>query len=110
MQKLMKAYRLWQNYLVNFPRTSRYTLGLRTDSVFIETVELIFAAAHERERESKIAFLGKATQKLDLLKFLLNLLWEIKALDNKKYINLSKELYEIGRMLGGWEKSLKNHS
>jgi hypothetical protein len=37
----------------------------------------------------------------------LNLLWETKNLDSKKYIALSEPLFEIGRMLGGWQKSLE---
>jgi hypothetical protein len=51
MQKLLKIYKLWQNYLVNLPRSSRYTLGLKTDSTFLELIESIFTAAHSRERE-----------------------------------------------------------
>jgi hypothetical protein len=42
-----------------------------------------------------------------LLKFFLQVAWEIKALDNKKYIRLSEKLDEIGKMLGGWLKSIK---
>lgn len=30
------------------------------------------------------------------------ILWEIKAINNKKYLNLSSPLEEIGRMLGSW--------
>jgi len=32
--------------------------------------------------------------------------WEIKALDNKKFILLSEKLNEIGKMLGGWSKQV----
>lgn len=48
--------------------------------------------------------LQKAAAKLDLLKFFLQIAWEIKSLDNKKYILLSEKLDEIGKMLGGWMK------
>ena len=37
---------------------------------------------------------------------MLQIAWEIKALDAKKYILLSGKLDEIGRMLGGWLKQL----
>ena len=106
IQKLETIYQLWQSFLQNFSRTSRYTLGAKTDNVFIEVIEFIFTAAHEREKESKLHYLQKATKKLDLLKFFLQLLWKIKALDNKKYIAISEQLFEIGKMLGGWERSL----
>ena len=39
-----------------------------------------------------------------MLKFFLQISWEIRALDDKKYIALSGYLTEIGKMLGGWIK------
>lgn len=39
-----------------------------------------------------------------MLKFFLRVAWEIKSLDNKKYIIISEHLEEIGKMLGGWQK------
>jgi len=32
---------------------------------------------------------------------------ELKMLDNKKYLSLEEKVQEIGRMLGGWMKSLQ---
>ena len=43
---------------------------------------------------------------MDLVKLLLQLCWEIKAMDNKKYIHLGERFGEIGKMLGGWKKQL----
>jgi hypothetical protein len=38
-------------------------------------------------------------------------LWETKSLDNKKYIALSIQIDEIGKMLGGWNgQILKQNS
>jgi len=50
--------------------------------------------------------LQKASLKIDLLKILIRLAKEVKALDNKKYIQLQQELQEIGKMIGGWIRSL----
>jgi hypothetical protein len=33
-------------------------------------------------------------------------LWEAKSVDNKKYIILSVQIEEIGKMLGGWQGQL----
>ena len=33
-------------------------------------------------------------------------LWETKSLDGKKYITLSVQIDEMGRMLGGWNGQL----
>ena len=83
----------------------RSTLPVKIDSLFIETTEAIVIASYLTSKE-KIPFVRKASTKLDLLKFFLQVAWEIKALDNKKYIALSERVDEIGKMLGGWIKQL----
>ncbi len=50
--------------------------------------------------------LQKGIGQIDLLKLLLELCWEIQALDTKKFTHISLELVEIGKMLGGWKRQL----
>ena len=66
--------------------------------------------AGNNQREKKLPLLEKAIVSLDLLKILIRLAKDIQALDNKKYIQLEQSLLEIGRMLGGWKRSLKEYS
>jgi len=89
--------------LPNFSKTCRYTLGGKIDALFLETIEFIFIASYQ-SKENKGTTLEKSTAKLDLLKFFFQVAWEIKAIDNKNYILISENLFEIGRMLGGWKK------
>ncbi|OGZ76230.1 MAG: hypothetical protein A3G45_02330 [Candidatus Staskawiczbacteria bacterium RIFCSPLOWO2_12_FULL_37_15] len=105
-QKLVSVYKLWHEFLPHFPKDSRYTLGTKIDNLFLETTELIIGGSYSDKIE-KLISLKKASVKLDLLKFFLQIAWEIKSLDNKKYIKLSEKLNEVGKMLGGWIKSLK---
>jgi hypothetical protein len=107
IQKTVSAYKQWHSFLPNFPKTARYTLGLKIDTLFTDVTELIFSAIYQ-SKENKISYIEKAITKLDLLKFFLQVSWEIKALDGKKYIALSEQLYEVGRMLGGWARQTKN--
>ncbi len=105
IQKLIVAYKAWYEFLPHIPKTSRYTLGSKIDNCFLEIIEFLFFASCLNKQE-KLPYLREASIKLDLLKFLLQVGWEFKTLDNKKYILLSKHLNEIGRMLGGWNKKL----
>lgn len=89
----------------HFPRLSRYTLGVKIDSLFTDAVELVLFAGYA-SREQKLNAVRKASTKLDSLKFFLQLAWELKALDHKKYAALAAPLAEVGRMLGGWRKQL----
>lgn len=104
--KLTEAYKRWQDFLPNFPNPSRYTLGSKIDTFFIEVIESVVISTH-LAKEEKLPYLNQATTKLDLLKFFLQIAWQIRAIDNKKYLILSGDLDEIGRMLGGWIRDLK---
>lgn len=95
------AYKLWHDFVPHIPKTARYTLGSKIDMCFIDVIELLFSASYAT-RENKPPYLQKAIAHLDLVKFFLQICWEIKSLDNKKYIVLSERLDEIGKMLGGW--------
>jgi len=87
-------------------KLTRFGLGAKIESLFIETIQNIFIASH-KTKEGRRVYLDKASDVFDLLKFLLQIMWEMKTLDSKKYIALSKHLQEIGRMLGGWQRQTK---
>ena len=89
----------------NFPKKSRFTLGKKVDGLFIEVLELIFIAGY-LPREHKLPYLKKAVGRFDLLKFFIQISWETKVLDNKRYVGISGQLDEIGKMLGGWVRQL----
>lgn len=100
------VYKLWHIFRNNISKQVRFTLGAKIDILFLDTLELLFTASYLGKNE-KLPILQKAQSKLDLLKFFLQIAWELKALDGKKYILLSEHLIEIGKMLGGWRKGLE---
>ncbi|MBI2676868.1 MAG: four helix bundle protein [Candidatus Yanofskybacteria bacterium] len=100
------VYKVWHEYFIRLEKINRYTIGLKIDNLFIETTEHLFIAAH-KNREQKGFYLAKASDSFDMLKFILQIAWEIEILDVKKYVTLSNHLNEIGKMLGGWQKQTK---
>lgn len=105
LEKVKVAYKLWHEYLKLFPKTSRYTLGGKIDTLFIEVIEAVSTAAFLPKKE-KLPYVRKAITKLDGAKVFLQISWETKDLDTKKYACLSEPLAEAGRMLGGWHNQL----
>ena len=103
LQKIVQAYKLWHNTLPHIPRLTRYSLGEKINDLFIELSELILTASYTA-KEQKWPIIQRASVRLDTLKFFLQIGWELKALDNKKFAELSQPLVEIGKMLGGWQK------
>lgn len=109
IQKLVGVYKLWHEFLNHFHKQSRYTLGEKIDNLFIEIIELVFTAIH-LSKDQKFPYLQKASIKLDILKFFVQMTWEMGILDNKKYVLLSEDLEEIGKMLGGWLRQFIKNS
>ena len=107
LQKAADAYKLWHAFLPHIPRLTRYTLGAKIDSLFIDTVELILQAGYS-SREQKLGIVLRACTKLDALKYFLQIAWELKALDTKHYARIAEPLAEVGKMLGGWKKQLQS--
>ncbi len=105
--KLKDTYNIWQNYLTQFPKANRFTIGSKIDVLFLEAIEYAFLASYTHTEEKRL-LLNKSISKVDLVKLLLQLAWEIKALDNKKYAHLAERFAEIGKMLGGWKRQLLN--
>jgi len=101
LDKLKNVYKLWNEYHQKIPKAQKYSLGNKIDSIFIEIIEMIAYAAFSSKPE-KIPYVKVAIRKLDTLKILLHVLWEANGLDDKKYINLSELLHEIGKSIGGW--------
>ena len=101
----MKNYHYWLVLHRDFPKTERYGLGRKIDFIFLEILESTFTAAY-LPIDPKIILLGKIISRIDVLKFFSQLAWENKLIPDEKYIELSRRLEEIGRMLGGWKKGL----
>jgi hypothetical protein len=88
------------------PKVTRQTLGSKVDSLLLELIESIILAAYAKKPE-KVAAVNKASTKLDAIKLFLKLCWRAKGIDSKKYANISQQLSELGKMLGGWQRSLQ---
>ncbi|MBI2888556.1 MAG: four helix bundle protein [Candidatus Liptonbacteria bacterium] len=109
IQRLVRAYELWHGFLPHIPKDVRYTLGAKIDASLVDTIESVLTASF-LPRDRKLPLLECAAAKLDLTKFFLQIAWEMRALDNKKYAMLSEELSEVGRMLGGWLRQFTSRS
>jgi hypothetical protein len=101
--KLKDTYGIWQQYVVHFPKANRFTLGAKIDDIFLSSIEYGFLASYSTGTE-KLHLINRCIARIDLLKLLLQLSWEIHALDDNKYGHLSRNLAEIGKMLGGWRR------
>lgn len=104
--KAYELYKTFYSFLQSFPKKDRYIIGKRCEELLLELLESTINAGN-LPKDKKLPVLKEASLKVDLLKVLFRLLRELKVIDNKKYLVLEEYLQEIGKMLGGWIKSLE---
>mgnify|MGYP000992876547 CR=1 FL=1 len=94
---------LWIYPAVNkFPKTQRFVLGQQIENTVLDLLKLIIQANAER---SKLPHLRQASVELDKLRIIIRLAKDLKFLSIKQYGFATKNINEIGKMLGGWIKS-----
>jgi four helix bundle protein len=105
-QKSYDLYKQMHEYQKLIPKHDRYTVYSRAENCLLIVISNLFKAS-AIDKESKLTLLEVTSAELNLLRVFIRLLKDIKALDNTKYLSLQSEIDEIGRMLGGWIKSVK---
>lgn len=108
-QKIVELYKTLYLYRNSIPKQDRYAIWQKCENNTIEILEHLLLAA-QYVGELKIIELNKLSRKLNTLRVLTRLTKDIKIIDNKKYVRLQEIVDEIGRMIGGWLKSLKQNT
>ena len=106
VQKTYDLYKLFYEQIDHLPKKSREVLTVKIEQLIMELLELLSAAGLS-PAGTKAQYLNQASIKLDFLKVLVRVLYELKIINQPKYLELETHLQEIGKMLGGWIKSLK---
>ena len=102
------TYKLYLNLyslILQFPKKDRYALGSKCEHAAIAILEQLLYA-NSRSGKQRLATLHEIDIKLKVLKTLIRLCYDVKVLDQKKYLAVQVFLQEIGKMLGGWIKSM----
>lgn len=103
--KIYDLYKLLHNYHVCIPKSQRYTLWQKCENTALALLEALIETGH-RKGEARIESLYTISNKLDLLKVLIRLAKDTRAIDNPQYLEIQVILQEIGKMIGGWIKSV----
>jgi hypothetical protein len=85
-----------------FPRSFRFTVGDRMVAVGLDLLLALVEASFSVE---KGALLDAANRRANGLRYLLRLSKDLKLLTLDSYGFAAQRLEEVGRMIGGWQKS-----
>jgi hypothetical protein len=98
-------YKLLHSYQPKIPKSQRYTLWQKCENTALALLEALIETSH-RKGEDRGHSLYLISNKLDLLKVLVRLAKDTRTIDNSQYLEIQTAIQEIGRMIGGWIKSV----
>lgn len=106
IQALYSFYSLFHEISIKFPKSQRHSLGNLIQTETLDSLKNVISAAGNNQKELKLRYLREASTEIDLLRLLIRLSKDCKCVSNKQYLDLETKLHEIGKMLGGWIKSV----
>ena len=105
INNLYQLYKTFYSYSALFPKKDKYTLAIKCEMYIIAVIELLLEASCTSNKDTKLNLIKKANIKFDALKLFIRLLKDLNIIESKKYLELQKQIQEIGKMLGGWQRS-----
>ena len=105
LEKSKALYKKWMEMHRNIERTARFGLGARINIIFLDLLELLRKAVYT-PIDKKIILLEKASDKIDMSRFFVQILWEARFISNNQYISLGTDIEDLGKIVGGWKKGL----
>lgn len=88
---------------VKFPRQQRFVLAQAIQQEALRFQGLLIEAVHSSRPASKLA---AADAELDKLRTHIRMARDLELLSPGQYQHVAKMLTEVGKLLGGWKKSL----
>lgn len=95
------------NELDNFPKKD-IEIKNRIRNNSYDLLEIVYYANNIQDRLQKKNMLDQAIAKIKILDFLINLCYDKKIINTKKYIKFGNKMDEIIKYLIGWKNSLNN--
>ncbi len=89
--------------LAEFPKDQRYLLADRIQRGMLDIQELFVRAIYSKD---KAALLDEINIQLDVVRLLMRTAKDMKYVTLKRHDFFARQLDEIGRMVGGWKRSL----
>ena len=104
IQDTHKAIEWFIPQIEKLPRSRKFTLGERMELRLLSFLELLIEAAYAR---NKAPLLQEANLKIDLVRHLWRLTYNLGNISIKQYEMGSKHLVALGMQVCGWQKSLQ---
>ena len=88
-----------------FAKTEKYSLGEALERSVLDIL-LHITDAGRMKHEWKVAAIDQALRELERAKILMRLAWDLQQINDRRMSLWQEAAQKIGRMLGGWKRSL----
>ena len=96
---------LWLiNHTTKFPRIHRFALGQRIENTLYDLMDILIDAKYTKEKAS---LLRRANLALQRLRFQTRLAKDTRCLSMGSYEYGIRHIVDVGKQIGGWEKSIR---
>jgi hypothetical protein len=103
------CYRLYKQFYdlqLKMAKERRYTIGASTETTLLTIIEQL-CLAQTAPKLHKSVYLQRASANLDILRLKLRLCLELELANETRLFQSQAMCQDIGRMLGGWLKSVQ---
>lgn len=87
----------------NFKKEYKYTLGAELQQIILQVLDGIIET-NSVLNNKKIEKIEEVSLLFDRFKIRIRLAYELGQISKSKYFFIQKEIEEIGKMIGGWQK------
>ncbi len=106
INRTQELYEVVSKITVKLPALQQQTIGKRLENSILLLLELLIMAKYAPSAH-KGAYLIKASAQAEISQFQLRILLTQKLANETTLHQLQAKVAEIGRMLGGWRKSVQ---
>lgn len=99
---LLKRIHVLRN---KFSKSEKYSLGQSLEESVLQSLQEIIEAGLQKP-EWKIAAIEKSLRCVERTKILVRLAGDLNQFHERDTLELQETIQKIGRMLGGWKKSI----
>lgn len=92
--------------LDKYPRNQKFILADRIENALLNILDK-FLEAYFSDKSDKGKLLEYINVELEKLRYLIRLSYDLKCINIDKYEKITFRINEVGKMSGGWRKSLK---
>ena len=89
--------------LEKFPKSQKYLLTDKIETIMLDILGLLIEAVYTKDKKE---ILKKINLELEKTRYYVRIAKDMKYMNIKSYAYFSKLLVEIGKMTGGWIKSV----